>query len=589
MGIIKLLQYILISIIFTSLIYADTNGVWHSAEDVVGGTFGTDEGTLPFYFLNNVGVGTTTATSILTVNGSTKSSIFIDYENSSYFIDLNQNSRLKELNTQDISTNTLTSASITNTGSISTNTISSTKFSDSDNPVYYLDPSGPSLVLSLYAPGFVRAEQFRDYTDPSYFLDPNGASNLKDADFVSLTINSNPVATQNYAAAGDAATLSSAATAAEAYATAADTVLINDLSLALNTQYISTNTLTSASITNTGVISTSIISSTKFLDSDNPVYYLDPSGASLVLSLYAPGFVRAEQFRDYTDPSYFLDLNGASNLKDADFVSITINGNPVATQNYVTAGDAATLSSAATAAEAYADANDNINDADFNPANELQNIDQVLTRGNSAGNQRIRNLVNPISAQDAATKNYVDNKISSNCNNYEPLFYHDEMLRCPSEFTLGTNNIALGTSYTTVGVSGPYPDSGNELINGVMSGYEVGFSDLSPGNAITITLGSVSIVGEVSFYFTDQDGAAGVDHPTIVRIYGSVDGSEWVSLGEMLPSNYNTVSGSLKVAKLAVTPGILQLKYIKIEFGTSVFGSGGWVMANEVRIFPYVI
>ncbi|MFZ1808844.1 MAG: hypothetical protein WAU36_16555 [Cyclobacteriaceae bacterium] len=49
-----------------------------------------------------------------------------------------------------------------------------------------------------------------------------------------------------------------------------------------------------------------------------------------------------------------------------------------------------------------------INDADADATNELQNLNQVLTRGSDAGGNRITNLSNPTSPQDATTRNYVD-------------------------------------------------------------------------------------------------------------------------------------------------------------------------------------
>lgn len=49
-----------------------------------------------------------------------------------------------------------------------------------------------------------------------------------------------------------------------------------------------------------------------------------------------------------------------------------------------------------------------INDADADATNELQNLNQVLTRGSDAGGNKISNLSNPTGLQDAATKNYVD-------------------------------------------------------------------------------------------------------------------------------------------------------------------------------------
>ncbi len=49
-----------------------------------------------------------------------------------------------------------------------------------------------------------------------------------------------------------------------------------------------------------------------------------------------------------------------------------------------------------------------INDADADATNELQTLNQVLTRGSDAGGNKINNLANPTNPQDATTKNYVD-------------------------------------------------------------------------------------------------------------------------------------------------------------------------------------
>ena len=54
----------------------------------------------------------------------------------------------------------------------------------------------------------------------------------------------------------------------------------------------------------------------------------------------------------------------------------------------------------------------NVNDADAEPDNELQNINEVLTDGNDAGGLSIKNIGTPVDDQDAVTKAYVDGAIT---------------------------------------------------------------------------------------------------------------------------------------------------------------------------------
>jgi hypothetical protein len=56
-------------------------------------------------------------------------------------------------------------------------------------------------------------------------------------------------------------------------------------------------------------------------------------------------------------------------------------------------------------------------DADADPTNELQNLSQVLSRGNDAGSNRIVNLGNPVNNNDAVTKSFVMSLIDGMCNN----------------------------------------------------------------------------------------------------------------------------------------------------------------------------
>ena len=51
----KILGVLLITTIFlVGLIWADSNGIWHRAEDVRAGVFGNDEGNGDFIFNNNL-------------------------------------------------------------------------------------------------------------------------------------------------------------------------------------------------------------------------------------------------------------------------------------------------------------------------------------------------------------------------------------------------------------------------------------------------------------------------------------------------------------------------------------------------------
>jgi len=86
-------------------------------------------------------------------------------------------------------------------------------------------------------------------------------------------------------------------------------------------------------------------------------------------------------------------------------------------------------------------------EVDGSITNELQDLNSVLLKGSNAGNKKITSVANPTSAQDAATKSYVDSKITSlpNCNIGEVLTKTSSGWGCSAK---GYAFIPLSDSYS---------------------------------------------------------------------------------------------------------------------------------------------
>ena len=138
-----LLSVASILLFLTTIAYADTNGVWHYAEDVVPGVLGLDEGASgsnKFTFINNV-----------ELNESLISNSNVTFNSQISFNDLAIfNSGLRLNSMQDANWQNV--ESITN---MSVRRIFAQRIYDWDNISLRLDPSQDSIINTLYVDGVI--------------------------------------------------------------------------------------------------------------------------------------------------------------------------------------------------------------------------------------------------------------------------------------------------------------------------------------------------------------------------------------------------------------------------------------------------
>ena len=150
----------------------------------------------------------------------------------------------------------------------------------------------------------------------------------------------------------------------------------------------------------------------------------------------------------------------------------------------------------------------NVNDADANPNNEIQNIQEVLVDGNNAGGLLIKNIGNPVANQDAATKAYVDGAITgvggaivstqpnNNITNNGGAFYNDLDESPTNEIqniqeVLADGNNAGGLLIKNIGNPVANQDAATKAyVDGAITGVGGTIVSTQPNNNITDNAGA---------------------------------------------------------------------------------------------------
>ncbi|MEC0256845.1 DUF4855 domain-containing protein [Paenibacillus lautus] len=161
----------------------------------------------------------------------------------------------------------------------------------------------------------------------------------------------------------------------------------------------------------------------------------------------------------------------------------------------------------------------------------------------------------------------------------------------------GLSNLAQGLSYT---ISRPpnsnYPDSGNELTNGLFGGMDFG-NEQWQGHAgsaypeersrtITLDLGRNKSIGSIRAHFL-QDQGPGIYFPQNVDFSVSTNGQTWSTLATVSPPPaHDTVSaefvkwsGSADGVPGKAGADKVYARYVKVEFPVNV-----WVFLDEIEV-----
>ena len=174
-------------------------------------------------------------------------------------------------------------------------------------------------------------------------------------------------------------------------------------------------------ITNLGAPVAGTDAATKnYVDTQNALQNLaeiltkgNDAGAKQIKNLSAPTDANDAATKNYVDTKFALDLDIDPTNELQDLSQVLTKGNDAGGKKITNLGAPTTASDAAT--KSYVDSQ-NALDLDQDPTNELQNLAKVLAQGvnaNDAGAKTITNLGAPVTNSDATTKLYVDNAIAT--------------------------------------------------------------------------------------------------------------------------------------------------------------------------------